>query len=149
MVDINKHNSFESNIRKLENIVKPQSLKDFFIIKYYKEDLSCEQIGSLLNISAASVRRYMKFVGVDLRNKKQVMKRLHNYTKGRKWTNEQAKKNVSKGVKRSYEVIDGLREQRSKDNIRAWNEMQDKEKENRYKPGLLVMHARKRGVKRG
>lgn len=149
MVDVSKHNSFEDNVRKLENLVKPQSLKDFFIIKYYKEDLSCEQIGNLLGISAASVRRYMKFVGVDLRNKNQVMKRLHAKTKGRKWTSEQAKKNVSEGVKRSYDAIDGLREKRSKDNIKTWNKMTEEEKENRYKPGLLVMHARKRSVKHG
>lgn len=149
MVDVSKHNSFEDNVRKLENFVKPQSLKDFFIIKYYKEDLSCEQIGNLLGISTASVRRYMKFVGVGLRNKNQVMKRLHAKTKGRKWTNERAKKNVSEGVKRSYDVVDGLREKRSKDNIITWNKMAEDEKENRYKPGLLVMHARKRGVKRG
>ena len=149
MVDANKHNSFEGNVKKLEDLVKPQSLKDFFIIKYYKEDLSCEQIGNLLGISAASVRRYMKFVGVDLRNREQCMKRLHDYTRGRKWTNEQAKKNVSEGVKRSYDVVDGLREKRSKDNVRVWNEMTEDEKENRYKPGLLVMHTRKRGAKRG
>lgn len=149
MGNVCRHNSFEDNVRRLENLVKPQSLKDFFTIKYYKEDLSCEQIGSLLGISAASIRRYMKFVGVDLRNKSQVMKRLHSYTKGRKWTNEQAKKNVSKGVKRSYDVVDGLRERRSRDNVKAWNKMSDEEKENRYKPGLLVMHVRKRGVKRG
>lgn len=37
----------------------------------------------------------------------------------------------------------------SKDNIRMWNKMAEDEKENRYKTGLLVMHARKRGVKRG
>lgn len=91
----------------------------------------------------------MKFVGVDLRNKKQVMKRLHNYTKDRKWMNEQAKKNVSKGVKRSYEVIDGLMEKRSKDNVKTWDKMTEEEKENRYKPGFFVMQARKRGVKRG
>ena len=71
------------------------------------------------------------------------------YTRGRKWTNEQAKKNVSEGVKRSYDVVDGLREKRSKDNVRVWNEMTEDEKENRYKPGLLVMHTRKRGAKRG
>jgi len=140
-------NSFEDNIKTLEKLVEPQSLSDFFTIKYYKEDLTCEQIGSLLGVSGSSVRRYMKHVGVALRNKNQVMKRLHNYTRGRKWTNEQAKKNVSVGVKRSYEVIDGLREQRSKDNIQVWNGMKEEEKENRYKPGLLVMHARKRGVK--
>lgn len=149
MIDVSTHNSFEDNVRKLEDFVKPQSLKDFFIIKYYKEDLSCEQIGNLLDISAASVRRYMKFIGAELRNKNQVMKRLHAKTKGRKWTNEQAKKNVSKGVKRSYDVVDGLREKRSNDNVRTWNEMTEEEKENRYKPGLLVMHARKRGAKRG
>lgn len=149
MVKDSRHRSFEDNVRKLEEIVKPQSLKDFFIIKYYKEDLSCEQIATLLGISSSSVKRYMKFVGVDLRNKDQVMKRLHAKTKGRKWTNEQAKRNVSEGVKRSYDVIDGLREKRSKDNVKVWNEMTEEEKENRYKPGLLVMHARKRGVKRG
>ena len=46
-------------------------------------------------------------------------------------------------------MIDSVREKRSKDNVKVWDEMTEEEKENRYKPGLLVMHARKRGVKRG
>ena len=72
------------------------------------------------------------------------MKRVHNCTRGRKWTNEKAKENVSKGVKHSYDEIDGLREQRSKDNVKVWSSMSENEKENRYMPGLVTMHASKR-----
>lgn len=136
-------------IEDLREKVAPTSLEDYFVLRYYKDDVNCETIGKELGISGSSVRRIMNELGIELRNKNQVMKRLHAKTKGRKWTNEQAKKNVSEGVKRSYDVIDGLREKRSKDNVRVWNEMTEEEKENRYKPGLLVMHARKRGAKRG
>ena len=136
-------------IEDLREKVAPISLEDYFVLRYYKDDVNCEMIGKELGISGSSVRRIMNELGIELRNKNQVMKRLHNKTRGRKWANEQAKKNVSEGVKRSYDVIDGLREKRSKDNVRVWNEMTEDEKENRYKPGLLVMHARKRGIKRG
>ena len=148
MVD-KRHKSFDENVHDIEKLAYPQRLSDYFTIKYYQEKMTCEQIGEELGISGSSIRRYMKFVGVDLRNRERCMKRLHDYTRGRKWTNEQAKKNVSEGVKRSYDVVDGLREKRSKDNVRVWNEMTEDEKENRYKPGLLVMHTRKRGAKRG
>lgn len=131
-------------IEDLRAKVSPISLEDYFILRYYKDDVSCETIGQELGISGSSVRRIMNELGISLRNKNQVMKRLHAKTKGRKWTNEQAKKNVSEGVKRSYNVVDGLREKRSKDNIKVWNEMSEDEKENRYKPGLLAMHASKR-----
>lgn len=137
-----RHKSFEENVHDIEKLVYPQRLSDYFTIKYYKEKLSCEQIGKELNISAASVRRYMKFVGVSLRNKEQCLKKLHNYTRGRKWDNEQAKKNVSEGVKASY--TQELKEQRSKDNIKCWDSMTTAEKKSRYEPGLQVMHSKKR-----
>ena len=141
MVD-KRHKSFEENVRDLEKLVYPQRLSDYFTIKYYQEKLTCEQFGEELGISGSSVRRYMKFVGVDLRSKEQCMKRLHDYTRGRKWDNEEAKANVSKGVKASY--TPELRKQRSKDNVRAWGLMSEQEKKNRCTPGLLVMHSRKR-----
>lgn len=146
MVD-KKHRSLEENVYAIEKAVYPQNLYDYFTIKYYQEKLSCEQIGNELHISAASVRRYMKFVGVNLRSKEQCLKRLHNHTKGRKWTNQKAKKNISEGVKRSYDTIEGLRERRSKDNLRVWNEMSEEEKKSRYTPGLFVMHSKKRKVR--
>lgn len=141
MVD-KRHKSFEENVRDLEKLVYPQRLSDYFTIKYYQEKLTCEQIGEELGISGSSVRRYMKFVGVDLRNREQCMKRLHDYTRGRKWDNEEAKTNVSKSVKASY--TPELRKQRSKDNVRVWDSMSEQEKKNRCMPGLLVMHSRKR-----
>lgn len=141
MVD-KRHKSFDENVRDIEKLVYPQRLSDYFTIKYYQEKMTCEQIGEELGISGSSVRRYMKFVGVDLRNREQCMKRLHDYTRGRKWDNEEAKINVSKGVKASY--TSELRKQRSKDNARVWDSMSEQEKKNRCMPGLLVMHSRKR-----
>ena len=138
MVD-KRHKSFDENVRDIEKLVYPQRLSDYFTIKYYQEKMTCEQIGEELGISGSSVRRYMKFVGVDLRNREQCMKRLHDYTRGRKWTNEQAKKNVSEGVKRSYDVIDGLRELRAETFRKA-----KEEHKNDQNVGLLVMHALKR-----
>lgn len=136
------------SIESLRAKVAPVSLEDYFVLKYYKDNVNCECIGLELGISGSSVRRIMKELGIDLRNKEQCMKRLHDYTRGRKWINEQAKENVSKGVKCSYKEIDGLREQRSKDNIKAWSSMSEQEKKNRYMPGLITMHASKRTKKR-
>lgn len=126
-------------IEDLREKVAPISLEDYFVLRYYKDDVSCETIGKELGISGSSVRRIMNELGIELRNKSLVMKRLHNKTRGRKWTNEQAKKNVSEGVKRSYDVIDGLRELRA-DTFRKAKE----EHKNDQNIGLFVMHALKR-----
>lgn len=136
------------SIENLRKKVSPVSLEDYFILRYYKDNVNCECIGLELGISGSSVRRIMKELGINLRNKEQCVKRLHNYTRGRKWTNEKAKENVSKGVKSSYDEIDGLREQRSKDNVKVWSSMSENEKKNRYMPGLVTMHASKRTKKR-
>ena len=116
------------SIENLRKKVSPVSLEDYFILRYYKDNVNCECIGLELGISGSSVRRIMKELGINLRNKEQCMKRLHNYTRGRKWTNEKAKENVSKGVKHSYDEVDGLREQRSKDNVKVWSSMLENEK---------------------
>ena len=126
-------------IEYLREKVAPVSLEDYFILRYYRDDANCEIIGKELGISGSSVRRIMNELGIELRNKNQVMKRLHAKTKGRKWTNEQAKKNVSEGVKRSYDVIDGLKELRAETFRKA-----KEEHKNNQNIGLLVMHALKR-----
>ena len=126
------------NIESLRNKVLPLSLEDYFVIRYYKDDVNCEKIGEELGISGSSTRRIMKELGLPLRNKRQVMKRLHAKTKGRKWTNEQARKNVSEGVKRSYDVIEGLRELRAETFRKAKDVQRDE-----ANIGLLIMHASK------
>lgn len=126
-------------IEDLREKVAPISLEDYFVLRYYKDDVNCETIGKELGISGSSVRRIMNELGIELRNKSLVMKRLHNKTRGRKWTNEQAKKNVSEGVKRSYDVVNGLRELRAETFRKA-----KEEHKNDQNIGLLVMHALKR-----
>lgn len=126
-------------IEDLREKVAPINLEDYFVLRYYRDDVNCETIGKELGISGSSVRRIMNELGIDLRNRSLVMKRLHNKTRGRKWTNEQAKKNVSAGVKRSYEVIDGLREFRAETFRKA-----KEEHKNEQNIGLLVMHAARR-----
>jgi len=126
-------------VEDLREKVAPISLEDYFILRYYRDDVNCETIGKELGISGSSVRRIMSELGIGLRNKNQVMKRLHAKTKGRKWTSEQARKNVSEGVKRSYDVIDGLRELRAETFRKA-----KEEHKNDKNVGLLVMHALKR-----
>ena len=126
-------------IEDLRKKVLPISLEDYFILRYYRDDVNCETIAKELEISASSVRRIMNELGIGIRNKKLVMKRLHNYTKGRKWTNEQAKKNVSEGVKQSYDAVEGLRELRAE----VFRKAKDEHK-NEQNIGLLVMHAARR-----
>ena len=126
-------------IEDLRDKVSPISLEDYFVLRYYKDDVSCEDIGKELGISGSSARRIMNELGISLRNKRQTMKRLHNYTRGRKWDNEQAKRNVSEGVKRSYDVVKGLREFRAETFRKA-----KEEHKNEQNVGLLVMHASKR-----
>lgn len=78
---INCCNSFKDNIKKLEKIIEPQSLRDFFITKYFKENLSCEQIASTLGISESSVRRYMRYLNIDIRYSVQIMRLFNEHEK--------------------------------------------------------------------
>lgn len=134
------------DINELRQRVSPEKLEDWFVLRYYQDNWNTVEMGEFLGISATSCQRIMKRLGVRLRTKNEVMKRLHNYTRGRKWTNEQAKKNVAIGVKRSYENEE-LRKVRTRDNKRVWSQMTEEEKVSRYTPGLLTMQSRKRGMK--
>lgn len=107
---ISNHESFKNNMKNAEKIIEPQSLRDFLIFKYYKEKLSCEQIGNLLGVSATSVRRYMRHFNINLRNRNQIMKKIHEHenlqvnVKDAEYSYDDAVNELKESKAKAYEI---------------------------------------------
>lgn len=109
-----------------------------YIEKSYNSGSSLNKIASCLGVSLSTIRRFCKDHDIKTRTKKEQLEDLHKATKGRKWTNEQAKKNVSIAVKKSYD--EELRKSRSESNKNRWKEWDKEKRKQVVSNGLVAMH---------
>lgn len=109
-----------------------------YIHTQYWKGIPLKDIAKHLGVSTSSVMRFCKYCGVEIRNKQQAIREVHNKIRGRKWTNEEARKNVSEGVKKSY--TKELRQSRSNSNSARWQSWDDKKRKSVVMNGLNAMH---------
>lgn len=127
-----------------ETINKIKPYQDLIHKMYWEMDMGFKEISEVLNfVSHTSIYRYMVLFD-KVRTKEEQLQHLKKLNTGRIWT-EEAKHNVSIGVKKSYENNDDLRMERSESNKRRWNKLTEKEKEIRVAPGLKSVYGNRVG----
>ena len=117
------------------------------IIRLYEKDierlyrdkkLSFAKISELLGIySGPTLYRYMKKLN-KVRTREEQLADLKRSNTGRMWT-EETKRNVSEGVKRSYERNKNLRSVRSEDNRKRWSKLSKRREKQNVGSGLFLV----------
>lgn len=109
-----------------------------YVQTQYDNGVALHRLAKYLGVSTPSVQRFCKEYNIKIKTKEEQLNDLHNKTRGRKWTDEQAKKNVSIGVKKSYD--DKLRNERAKSNKQRWDNWSESKRKQVVMNGLVVMH---------
>lgn len=139
MVDLTGWKPIYSKMLRNSCLTK-EGLKTY-ISTQYNNGKTLEEISKFLGVSKSSVDRFCRYSGIKLRTKEEQLSDLHKELKGRKWTNEEAKKNVSVGVKNSYN--DELRKSRSESNKNRWQSLDENKRFQVVSNGLVSMHRNK------
>lgn len=114
-----------------------EELKEYITVQYWNGK-TLEEIGKFLGVSKSSVDRFCRYSKIKLRTHDEQLKDLHKELKGRTWVNEEAKKNVSIGVKNSYNS--DLRRSRSESNKNRWANWNEDKRKQVVSNGLVSMH---------
>lgn len=127
-----------SFIKMLDNsCLNLKELKEYIRVAN-ESGTKADDIAKHLGVSVSSLRRFCRTYNVKIRNKEEQLNDLHKTLKGRKWTNEEAKKNVSEAVKKSY--TKELRESRSNSNRQRWKNWDESKRKQVVMNGLVKMH---------
>lgn len=106
---------------------------------YWNKNLSFSEISRRLNLcSGTTLYRYMKRHN-KVRTREEQLENLKKSNTGRAWTDE-TRRNVSEGVKRSYENNEKLRSMRSESNRKRWRKLSQDEKEEKCRKRILAGH---------
>ena len=131
----------------VESMLKNSKLSLEELIDYirtqYNNGTKLHKLAEYLGVSVSSVQRFCKEYNIKIKTKEEQLNDLHNTTRGRKWTDEKAKSNVSIGVKNSYD--EQLRNKRSESNKRRWQSWSKDKRKQVVMNGLVVMHKNYRG----
>lgn len=101
--------------------------KDIIHKMYWEDKLSFSEISKRLNLcSGPTLYRYMKKNDI-VRTHREQLEDLRKSNTGRTWT-EETRRNVSEGVKRSYQNNKELRKIRSRDNYKRWAKLTKEER---------------------
>lgn len=127
-------------MKDLEDVIKPY--QEMIYDMYWNDKMSFAEISKTIGIaSGPTLYRYMKKHSI-VRSKEQQLKDLQISNTGREWT-EETKRNVSIGVKKSYN--ENLRKIRSEDNKRIWADMNYEQRLKRTHNGITA--AREKALK--
>lgn len=122
-------------VKDIEQIIGMDIIK-YIHNSYWIKKMSTKDIAQEVCVSEYFIKKLAKEKGVRFRNHAEQLQQLKIMNTGRIWT-EEAKHNVSIGVKASYN--EDLKKQRTEDNIKYWTTIGAKERKKRYTPGLRKM----------
>lgn len=123
-------------VKEIEQLVG-MDIKKYLHNSYWIKKMSMDDIAREIYVSGSFVKRLVKEKGIKIRSRIEQLQQLKLLNTGRKWT-EEAKRNVSIGVKASYDDK-ALRKQRTADNIKCWANTKAEDCEKRYIKGLRKM----------
>lgn len=105
----------------------------------YNYGVPLYKLAKYLGTSVSSLQRFCKFYNIKINSREEQLVKLHKITKGRKWTNKDACKNVSEGVKKSYKNDPNLSKLRAEVNTKRWNEWDEDKRTQVVSNGLIAM----------